>query len=193
MPKPLGGTILGEATLEHDRLPCRCVGYLWPGVAVFPVGKAVVVKLRSLLTALTLAALLVLLLAVPGSRRDQSRERGHPDAFPLRWAGVTPSPSWSLSPRQRRPPWPATRRSTRSTEYDGILPGNIIFTSVIDAIPHDGMNPLWQEIQIVFGPGVEPFQIYSDADIPQLVADGLDQPWPTTEMYICSVVGHKPA
>jgi hypothetical protein len=38
----------------------------------------------------------------------------------------------------------------------------VMFTSVLDAIQGDGFNPLWDEFQITFKPGVKPVQFTSD-------------------------------
>jgi hypothetical protein len=35
-------------------------------------------------------------------------------------------------------------------QSDGCKPGGKMFVSVIDAIPMDGFNPLWQEVQVLF-------------------------------------------
>jgi hypothetical protein len=68
------------------------------------------------------------------------------------------------------------------------LPG---FISVLDAIPGDGMNAVWQEVQIVFNT-IAPQQFLSDNDV--LTAAGLNQITLkfTTEVYTCPVVGKKP-
>ena len=66
------------------------------------------------------------------------------------------------------------------------------FISVIDAIQGDGFNPLWREVQIVFAPGVMPFQLTSDTDVLAAVAAGLITLDPTDEIYRCSVVGPGP-
>jgi len=65
------------------------------------------------------------------------------------------------------------------------------FVSVIDAIQGDGFNPLWQEVQITFNPGVTPQQFSSDTDILAAAAAGKITLTPTTEVYRCSVVGPK--
>ena len=61
------------------------------------------------------------------------------------------------------------------------------FISVIDAIPTDGMNPLWEEVQITFNT-IPPQQFTSDNDI--LAAAALNEITltPTGEVYTCSVV-----
>jgi hypothetical protein len=41
--------------------------------------------------------------------------------------------------------------------------GNLPFLPVLDAIPHDGMNPLWQEVEITYN--VTPFQLVRDDDV----------------------------
>ena len=74
---------------------------------------------------------------------------------------------------------------------DTPLPGNVPFVSVLDAIQGDGFNPLWLEVQIVFKPGVRPFQLTSDTDVDEAVNDGLITLVPTDEVYRCSVIGQK--
>jgi hypothetical protein len=64
------------------------------------------------------------------------------------------------------------------------------FISVIDAIPGDGMNPLWREVQIIFPD--KPFQLFSDTEIAAAAASGLITLSTTNEVYRCSVVGKKP-
>lgn len=64
---------------------------------------------------------------------------------------------------------------------------------VIDAIPGDGFNPVWQEMQIAFEPGVTPHQFCRDDDV---VAAATSNPpqitlTPTGEVYWCPVVGSK--
>src|SRR5882762_6609494 len=47
-------------------------------------------------------------------------------------------------------------------QSDPGLPGGQPFISVIDAIPGDGFNPIWEEVQISFTPGHTPRQLFSD-------------------------------
>lgn len=65
------------------------------------------------------------------------------------------------------------------------------FGNVLDAIPGDGFNPLWNEVQVVFNAGHAPRQLTSDTDILAARDAGEVTLEPTTEMYICAVVGHK--
>jgi hypothetical protein len=78
-------------------------------------------------------------------------------------------------------------------QSDNGLPNNQPFISVIDAIPGDGMNPIWQEVQIVFNPGFIQRQLYSDTEV--LAAAMGTNPeitlTKTTEVYQCPIVGHK--
>jgi len=69
--------------------------------------------------------------------------------------------------------------------------GTITFISVIDAIPGDGMNPLWNEIQITFNSGFTPRQLFSDDEIAAAKQAGEITLTPTSEVYTCSVVGAK--
>ncbi len=76
-------------------------------------------------------------------------------------------------------------------QSDPGLPGGLPFISVIDAIPTDGMNPVWREVQIVFNQGFTPVQFLSDNDV--LAAAAGPNPMitlnPTDEVYICPVMG----
>lgn len=63
---------------------------------------------------------------------------------------------------------------------------------VIDAVPGDGMNPMWREVEIHFNAGFTPHQFFSDEEI----EDAAEATNPeitlvdTDEIYRCSVVGH---
>lgn len=67
------------------------------------------------------------------------------------------------------------------------------FDPVLDAIQGDGFNPLWEQILIVFKPGVTPHQFVSDDEVLDAAAGAgaeitlVD----TGEVYRCSVVGKK--
>ena len=78
-------------------------------------------------------------------------------------------------------------------QSDPGLPNNQPFISVIDAIPGDGFNPIWREVQIMFNPGITPRQLFRDDEVlslasgpnPQITLDT------TNEVYWCPVVGAK--
>ena len=78
-------------------------------------------------------------------------------------------------------------------QSDNGLPGNQPFISVIDAIPGDGMNPIWQEVQIVFNAGFTPHQLFSDNEVLAAAAGPNPEITLTTtdEVYWCPVIGHK--
>src|SRR6476620_11421012 len=77
-------------------------------------------------------------------------------------------------------------------QSDPGLPGGAPFISVIDAIPGDGMNPIWEEVQITFTAGHTPRQLFSDDEVAAAFAAGeIDLDF-TGEVYWCPVVGHKP-
>jgi hypothetical protein len=76
-------------------------------------------------------------------------------------------------------------------QSDPGLPGGAPFTSVIDAIPGDGFNPIWEEVQIAFTAGHTPRQLFSDDEIAAAVASGEITLTDTGEVYWCPVVGHK--
>lgn len=74
-------------------------------------------------------------------------------------------------------------------QSDPGLPGGAPFISVIDAIPGDGMNPLWAEVQIAFTAGHTPRQLFSDDEIAAAFKSGEITLTPTNEMYRCAVTG----
>ena len=74
---------------------------------------------------------------------------------------------------------------------DQCMTVGLMFVAVLDAIQGDGFNPLWQEAQIAFNPGVTPFQLTSDNDIATAEAAGLITVTLTDEVYRCSVIGRK--
>jgi hypothetical protein len=77
-------------------------------------------------------------------------------------------------------------------QSDPGLPGGQPFISVIDAIPGDGFNPIWEEVQITFTAGHTPRQLFSDDEIAAAFAAGEIDLEFTGEVYWCPVVGHKP-
>jgi hypothetical protein len=74
-------------------------------------------------------------------------------------------------------------------QSDPGLPGGQPFVSVIDAIPTDGFNPLWEEVQIAFTAGNTPEQLFSDTEIDSFATAGLITLTATGELYRCPVVG----
>ena len=76
-------------------------------------------------------------------------------------------------------------------QSDAGLPGGEPFISVIDAIPGDGFNPIWEEVQITFTAGNTPRQLFSDDEIAAAVDDGEITLEFTGEVYWCPVVGPK--
>jgi hypothetical protein len=77
-------------------------------------------------------------------------------------------------------------------QSDPGLPGGQPFISVIDAIPGDGFNPLWEEVQVTFTTGHTPRQLFSDDEIADAVNSGEITLEYTGEVYWCPVVGQKP-
>src|ERR1044071_8841737 len=57
-------------------------------------------------------------------------------------------------------------------QSDPGLPGGEPFISVIDAVPGDGFNPIWEEIQITFTAGHTPRQLFSDDEIAEAFNNG---------------------
>ena len=74
-------------------------------------------------------------------------------------------------------------------QSDACSPGGKSFVSVIDAVPGDGMNPLWQEVQVVFANPRNCQQFISDDQVLAAAASGLVTLVPTGELYRCSVIG----
>jgi hypothetical protein len=69
------------------------------------------------------------------------------------------------------------------------MPGGQMFVPVLDAIQGDGFNPLWEEVDITFNPGVTPVQYTSDTAIDAAVQAGQITLTHTHEIYRCSVIG----
>jgi len=76
-------------------------------------------------------------------------------------------------------------------QCDACEAAGVDFVSVLDAIQGDGFNPIWEEVQITFNPGVTPVQLTSDTDILAAAAAGQITLTDTEEFYRCSVVGPK--
>jgi hypothetical protein len=76
-------------------------------------------------------------------------------------------------------------------QSDPGLPSGQPFISVIDAVPGDGFNPVWEEIQVTFTAGNTPHQFFSDDEVLAAAAAGEITLTPTGEVYWCPVVGQK--
>src|SRR5438552_5656026 len=74
-------------------------------------------------------------------------------------------------------------------QSDAGLPGGQPFISVIDAIPGDGFNPIWEEVQVNFTPGHTPRQLFSDDEVEAALNAGEITLTFTGEVYWCPVVG----
>src|SRR5262245_43919561 len=57
-------------------------------------------------------------------------------------------------------------------QSDAGLPSGEPFISVIDAIPGDGFNPIWLEVQITFTTGHTARQLFSDEEIADALVAG---------------------
>ena len=77
-------------------------------------------------------------------------------------------------------------------QSDPGLPGGQPFISVIDAIPGDGFNPIWEEVQITFTDDNTPVQFFSDDEVLAAAAAGTITLTFTGEVYWCPVVGQRP-
>ena len=76
-------------------------------------------------------------------------------------------------------------------QSDPGLPGGEPFISVIDAVPGDGFNPIWEEVQIAFTTGNTPRQLFSDTEVEAAFNAGEITLTFTGEVYWCPVVGPK--
>jgi hypothetical protein len=76
-------------------------------------------------------------------------------------------------------------------QCDSCAAQGLNFISVLDAIQGDGFNPIWEEVQINFKPGVTPVQLTSDTAVLAAAAAGTITLTDTEEFYRCSVVGAK--
>ena len=76
-------------------------------------------------------------------------------------------------------------------QCDSCSASGLSFVSVLDAIQGDGFNPIWEEVQINFKPGVTPMQLRSDNAVLAAAAAGKITLTDTEEFYRCSVVGRK--
>jgi hypothetical protein len=74
-------------------------------------------------------------------------------------------------------------------QSDPGLPGGQPFISVIDAVPTDGFNPIWEEVQITFTAGNTPRQLFSDTEVEAAFDAGEITLTLTGEVYWCPVVG----
>ena len=84
-------------------------------------------------------------------------------------------------------------KSTNTIYASNDLDDEQDFLSVIDAIQGEGMNPLWQQVLIVFNDGFTPHQFESEDEL-LAAAAGADPEItlvPTDEVYRCSIVGSK--
>ena len=77
-------------------------------------------------------------------------------------------------------------------QSDAGLPGGEPFISVIDAVPGDGFNPIWEEVQITFTEGNTPRQLLSDEEIEDAFDAGEITLDFTGEVYWCPVIGPGP-
>ena len=77
-------------------------------------------------------------------------------------------------------------------QSDPGLPGGQPFISVLDAIPTDGFNPIWEEVQIAFVPPNMPVQLFSDNEVLAAAMNNQITLTLTGEVYWCPVVGQKP-
>src|SRR5437867_8048685 len=77
-------------------------------------------------------------------------------------------------------------------QSDPGLPGGEPFISVIDAVPADGFNPVWEEVQITFTAGHTPRQLFSDDEVEAAFDAGEITLEFTGEVYWCPVVGPGP-
>jgi hypothetical protein len=80
-------------------------------------------------------------------------------------------------------------------QSDPGLPGGQPFASVIDAVPGDGFNPIWEEVQITFNHGHTPRKLFSDTEVEAAAAvedrTGRTRLAPKSLMMRCSTIRHR--
>ncbi len=113
-------------------------------------------------------------------------------AMPAYYDGVVRTINFKLLPERAQVALHTHNKSFNIVyQSDPGLPGGEEFISVLDAVPGDGFNPIWEEVQITFTEGHTPRQLYSDTEILAAVGNGEITLSDTDEMYRCSVIGKR--
>ena len=101
---------------------------------------------KSLLFAMVVLGVLL----VPTAVASASSTNGVGGAMPVYYDGNLMWMNFKLMPAPAQTPIHDLNGQINVVYQSDATPG---FTSVVDAIPSDGMNPLWEEQQITFNPG----------------------------------------
>lgn len=140
---------------------------------------------RSLLfAAVALAALLV-----PAAVASASSTQGVAGSIPVYYDGNLLTTNFALLPAPAQTPIHDRNGQINVIYQSDSTPG---FVSVIDAIPGDGMNPIWEEQQITINvPGgtQQSLGLTSDTAILAAQQAGTITITDTDELYRCSVIG----
>ncbi len=137
---------------------------------------------KSLLFAMVVLGVLL----VPTAVASASSTNGVGGAMPVYYDGNLMWMNFKLMPAPAQTPIHDLNGQINVVYQSDATPG---FTSVVDAIPSDGMNPLWEEQQITFNAGFAPHQLFSDTEILAAQASGEITISDTDEMYRCSLIG----
>ena len=137
---------------------------------------------------LLFAAVVLAALLVPVAAASASSTQGIGGAIPAYYDGNLLKTNFALLPAGAQTPIHDRNGQINVIYQSDSTPG---FVSVLDAIPGDGMNPLWEEQQIVINvPGTQQsLGLTSDTAILAAAASGQITITDTDEMYRCSVIG----
>jgi hypothetical protein len=137
---------------------------------------------KSLVLILIVAGLLL----VPVAVASAASMNGVAGAMPVLYDGNQLTMNFKLMPAAAQTPIHDRNGQINVVYQSDSTPG---FISVVDAIPGDGMNPLWEEWQITFNDPAQAHQLGSDTEILAAAAAGTITLTDTDEMYRCSLIG----
>ncbi len=137
---------------------------------------------------LLFAAVVLAALLVPAAVASASSTQGVGGAIPVFYDGNLLKTNFALLPASAQTPIHNLNGQINVIYQSDSTPG---FISVIDAIPSDGMNPIWEEQQITINvPGTQQsLGLTSDTAILAAAAAGTITITDTDQMYRCSVIG----
>jgi hypothetical protein len=141
--------------------------------------------MRRVIGAAMLVALVVVL--ATGSQASASNTNGHGGDMPAYYDAQL----FTINFKLLKPDMHKNPSFNIIYQCDQCVNNGFNFVSVLDAIQGDGFNPIWEEQQITFQPGVPFQQFTSDTDVLAAAQQGLITITDTDEFYRCSVVGPK--
>ena len=126
------------------------------------------------------------LLLVPVAVASAASTNGVAGAIPVYYDGNLLTMNFKEMPAAAQTPIHDRNGQINVVYQSDATPG---FISVVDAIPGDGMNPLWEEQQITFNIGYPAHQLYRDTEILAAQASGEITITDTDGMCRCSLIG----